>query len=132
MTYQIYYLPKDAEPGSRGYTMFDIEYYMKSAEFPSDMKGMEGLYYNSELHCLPCVEGLTYFLRDRIGEIDVDEFVKDGHEIQELRGLLWEWNNNRPKLYEEANDFHYHKFGKELRKIIDSFCEKYGLHLNID
>lgn len=131
MVYQIYYLPKDAEPGSRGYTMFDIEYYMKEQVTPPDVISLVKNYY-SELHCLPCVDGLTYFLRDKISEIDVDEFVKDATEIQELRGRLWEWNNNRPKSYEEAYDFHYHKFGKELRKILDDFCEKYGLYLNID
>lgn len=27
MTYQIYYMPKNFTRNSRGYTMFDIEYY---------------------------------------------------------------------------------------------------------
>ena len=129
MVYQIYYTPKNAPKGNRGYCMFDIEYYLKVA-YPRDMKVM---FWQSELHCLPCVEGLSYFVRDKSDEnFDVGQFVKDATEIQELRGLLWEWNNNKPKPKEEAEEFHYHKFGKELKEKIDKFCEKYDLWLNID
>lgn len=125
MVYQICYTPKGAKPGDRGYCMFDIEYYMKQSE-----KDKEKWY--SELHCLPCVDGLTYFLKDKINEIDVDQFVKDANEIQEIRGFLYERNDNRPKEYEEANEFHYHKFRKTFEDILNNFKYKYDLWINVD
>lgn len=126
MTYQLGYTPKDS-PNSRGYVMFDIEYYLKQSE-----KDKEKWY--SELHCLPCVDGLTYFLKDVLKNEKFDhvQFVKDAMEIQELRGLLYERHDNRPKEHEEASDFHYRVFGQKVKDILSNFREKYGLWINID
>ena len=127
MTYQIYYVPKDADPKSRGVCMFDIEYYSKQSDQD------KSLWY-SEIHCLPCVDGIAYFLKDKFGEegFDIKEFVADGTEIQEIRGLLWERFNNRAKPMNEHEEFHYHVFGKRLKEILDGFCKKYNCWLNID
>ena len=127
MVYQICYTPKDAKPGSRGVCMFDIEYHMKQSE-----KDKEKWY--SELHCLPCVDGLCYFINDKAKDKDfnIDQFVKDATEIQEIRGFLYERNDNRPKEYEEANEFHYHKFRKAFEDILNNFKYKYDLWINVD
>lgn len=44
MTYEIYYIPKDAEKGHRGYALFDIEYYLTY--------GKDKEKWFSEIHCL--------------------------------------------------------------------------------
>jgi len=127
MTYQIYYVPKDDDQNSRGFCLFNIEYYEK--QYESDKK----LWY-SEIDCLPCVDGMTYLLKDMFENKDFDykTFINDATEIQELRGLLFERFDNKPKPSEENSDFHYHVFGKRVREIIDEFCKKYNCWLNID
>ena len=127
MVYQIYFLSKDEKQSGRGTTMFDIEYYMKKNE-------IDGSTWYSEVHCLPCVDGLTHFLKEQRAndEFDYDEFIKNGMEIQEIRGLLYETYDNKPKVYKEANYFHYHVFGEILEKKIHAFADKYGLFINVD
>ena len=126
MTYQIYYLPKEESEGSRGYTLFDIEYYQKPCE-------KSGNWY-SEISCLPIVEGIALFIKDSVGNknFDFKEFLRDAHEIQEVRGLLYEYYNNKPRPSDDANDFHYHVFGKALEVMINEFSKKYGLFVNRD
>ena len=126
MTYQIYYISKDEQNNSRGYTLFDIEYYQKQSEILKD--------WYSEIHCLPIVEGIAHFLKDNINNKDFpfEEFVKDADEIQDIRGLLYERYDNKPKSHTDANHFHYHVFGKTLKEKIDKFANKYGLSINID
>lgn len=128
MVYQIYYLPDGSPEGSRGYTVFDIEYYLKQSGKDKDL-------WFSEIHCLPCVEGISRFLKDQLGKDDFDfeQFIKDGEELQEIRGFLWERHNNKPKEYQDANEFHYHQFGIELKSILEIFVRKYnGMNLNVD
>lgn len=126
MTYQIYYSPKGEEKNSRGYTLFDIEYYQKQSDKTKE--------WYSEIHCLPIVEGIAYFLKDSLNNKDFsfEEFVKESGEIQEIRGLLYERYDNKPKPSTDANHFHYHVFGKILEEKIDKFASKYGLFVNID
>ena len=129
MTYQIYYRPDNSAENSRGYVMFDIEYYCEQSQTKDK--------WFSEIRCLPCVEGNTRFLRDVFEhKIDIDfdfeEFIKEGTEIQELRGLLYEKFNNKPKEYEESREFHYHIFGKVLEKLLNDFANKYKLYINKD
>lgn len=127
MTYQIYYMPKGSKDNNRGNVMFDIEYYMEESEVKND-------YWFSDIDCLPCIEGITYFLKDKQGDnnFDYDEFVNLGEEIQEIRGLLYERYNNKPKIYDEARVFHYKVFGKILEEKIEAFANKYNLYINID
>ena len=126
MTYQIYYIPKGMQNNSRGYTLFDIEYYQEQSINSKD--------WYSEIDCLPVVEGIAYFLKDAFNDKDFifEDFVKESDEIQEIRGLLFECYDNKPKSHIDAHHFHYHIFGKVLKEKIDAFCDKYGLHVNID
>ena len=126
MTYQIYYIPKGEENNSRGYTLFDIEYYKKQSDKTKD--------WYSEIHCLPIVEGIAYFLKDTLNSKDFifEDFVKESDEIQEIRGLLYERYDNKPKPNIDANHFHYHVFGQILKEKIDKFANKYGLFVNTD
>ena len=127
MTYQIYYMPKDFTRNSRVYTMFDIEYYRKQSQTKDK--------WFSDISCLPCVEGLTHFLKDKFNEdinFDIEEFTKAAIEIQEVRGLLYERFNNTPRENKEANHFHYHVFGETLEKLLNNFADKYGLYINKD
>ena len=127
MTYQIYYKPENSAENSRGYVMFDIEYYCEQSQTKDK--------WFSEISCLPCVEGLTHFLKDKFTEdinFDIEEFTKAAIEIQEVRGLLYERFNNTPKENKEANHFHYHVFGETLEKLLNNFADKYGLYINKD
>ena len=127
MTYQIYYMPKDFTRNSRGYVMFDIEYYREQSQTKDK--------WFSEIRCLPCVEGLTHFLKDKFNEdinFDIEEFSNSAIEIQEVRGLLYERFNNTPRENKEANHFHYHVFGETLEKLLNNFADKYGLYINKD
>jgi hypothetical protein len=126
MTYQIYYIPKGEPNSSRGYTLFDIEYYQEQSDKSKD--------WYSEIHCLPVVEGIAYFLKDALNNKDFmfEDFIKEADEIQEIRGLLYERYDNKPKSHTDAHHFHYHIFGNVLKEIVDKFANKYGLFVNID
>ena len=130
MTYYLGYTPRDKQ-NARGFVMFDIEYYKKQNE-----KNKEEWY--NEISCLPCVDGITMFLKDKFNEpgFDYEQFIKDAYEIQEVRGLLsehqWNGQNNCPKSSKDADNFHYHIFGKVIEKLFDDFTKKYGLWINID
>ena len=127
MTYQIYYKPETSAENSRGYVMFDIEYYREQSQTKDK--------WFSEIRCLPCVEGLTHFLKDKFNEdinFDIEEFTNSAIEIQEVRGLLYERFNNTPRENKEANHFHYHVFGETLEKLLNNFADKYGLYINKD
>ena len=106
--------------------MFDIECYQEQSDRSKD--------WYSEIYCLPVVEGIAYFLKDAFNNKDFifEDFLKESGEIQEIRGLLHERYDNRPKPLMEAQHFHYHVFGKTLKEKIDKFTDKYGLLLNID
>ena len=130
MIYYLGYTPKDKQ-NTRGFVMFDIEYYQKQND-----KNKEEWY--SEISCLPCVDGLTRFLKDKFDEpgFDYAQFIKDAEEIQEVRGLLyehkWDGQDNRPKSSKDSDNFHYHIFGKVIEKLFDDFTKKYGMWINID
>lgn len=116
MTYQLYYTAKDG----RDYVLFDIEYYLKKVDNSEE--------WNSEISCLPIVKGIYHFIKD----FNLDEFVNDATGIQEIRGLLYEQYNNKPKSKFEASNFHYKIFGKVLEGMLNDFANKYGLYINRD
>ena len=122
MTYQLYYTAKDG----RDYVLFDIEYYLKKID------NSEKWY--SEIHCLPLVKGISYFIKERLNNKDFNfnEFIKDATDIQEIRSLLYEQYNNKPKSKSEASNFHYKIFGKILEGMLNDFANKYGLYINRD
>lgn len=130
MIYYLKYTPKDQQ-NSRGVVVFDIEYYKERSDKDEDL-------WNSEISCLPCVDGLTIFLKDKFNEpeFDVKQFIKDATEIQEVRGLLyenmWEGQSNRPKPAKDANNFHYNIFGKVIENLFEEFTKKYGMWISRD
>ena len=130
MVYYLKYTPK-GQQNSRGVVVFDIEYYKERSDKDKDL-------WNSEISCLPCVDGLTIFLKDKFNEPDFDDkqFIKDAIKIQEVRGLLyennWEGQSNRPKPAEDANNFHYNIFGKVIEKLFEDFTKKYGMWISRD
>ena len=90
--------------------------------------------WNSEIRCLPLVKGISYFIKERINNKDsnFDEFIKDATDIQEIRGLLHENWDNRPKPIANARDFHYIVFGKGLDSMLNIFADTYVLRINRD
>lgn len=120
-------MTKDSKNSERGIVMFDIEYYLSKSEVRNN-------YWFSELSCLPCVKGMVSFLKDKRNDenFNYDEFIELAEEIQEIRGLLYERYNNKPKPYDEANEFYYKVFGKILEEKLETFANKYNLYINID
>ena len=130
MIYYLKYTPKDQQ-NSRGVVVFDIEYYKERSD-------KDEYLWNSEISCLPCVDGLTIFLKDKFNEpdFDVKQFITDATEIQEVRGLLyenmWEGQSNRPKPAKDADNFHYNIFGKVIENLFEEFTKKYGMWISRD
>ena len=130
MIYYLKYTPKDQQ-NSRGVVVFDIEYYKERSDKDEDL-------WNSEISCLPCVDGLTIFLKDKFNEpdFDVKQFITDATKIQEVRGLLyenmWEGQSNRPKPAKDADNFHYNIFGKVIENLFEDFTKKYGMWISRD
>ena len=128
MTYQINYLD---EATNKWFCVFDVEYYLTKSEIKED-------FWFSEIHVLPILDGFSKFLFNKIykkyedNEEKFQEFLDETNQIQELRCLLYERYNNKPKPHKEASEFHYHSFGDILREILESYVKKYGLSLNID
>ena len=60
------------------------------------------------------------------------EFFNDIHEIDNLRGWLWEKEKNWAVAKETAEERHYHYYLPKLRKIIGNFANKYGFETNED
>ena len=119
MTYEIYWGEDFTK--HRGWTLFDIEYYQKSTDVP-------GKYY-SEIRVLPDAEGLLRFFDTKKDDstFDKERFIQDCITIQELRAWLFE-----VAVYTIKDASHYGERYKHIKRIIDDFCEKYGLYLNID
>ena len=112
MTYNICYKPKGSE---KEYVMFDIEYYMNFFD-------EENKLWNSELHSLACVEGLTHFLKEikNLG-FDYEKFIERAKEIEEMRMILHEYFDNKPREYEDAHYFHYNVFKPLLDQKLRDF-----------
>lgn len=125
MTYQIIYRPNGIENRSGEMVMFDIEYYLKEFE--------NKLWY-SEISCVPIIKGLTCFFKDRFKDENFNhiEFMEDATHIQEIRADLYEKNDNKPKVFDDARNFHYKVFGNHLTEKLRWFAEKYGLVINVD
>lgn len=125
MTYKIIYRSNGIENRSGEMVMFDIEYYLKKFE--------NKLWY-SEIDCVPIIKGLTCFLKDRFEDENFNhiEFMEDATYIQEIRVDLYEKNDNKPKVFNDAQNFHYMVFGNHLTEKLRWFAEKYGLVINVD
>ena len=122
MTFQIYWT-EDINK-HRGYTMFDIEYYQTKVDKNK---------WQSELHVLPCVEGLVRYVTAQKDNPDfyVDEFIADSEVIQELRRWLWEIDgrNNKPDADGKS---HYGERYQYIETLINDYAKKYGCYVNRD
>jgi hypothetical protein len=95
--------------------------------------GIKPCWY-SEINCGVCVKGISKFLQDKLKDVsfNIDEFITDSEEIQEIRGWLWETHENNLCNLDACSERHYHKFKPELDNIIKNYCQKYGLSINVD
>lgn len=123
----IYYIRYNKE--DEKYTMFDIEYYLK--EFNSEKKE-----WLSEIHVSIIPNGYTRFLADKLREeafdtFNLEYFIQDVNKIDNLRGLLYECYDNRPRSFSDAKVFQ-REFGEKIKKILTEFVEKYNLSLEVD
>ena len=119
MVYQIYY--GDERPRK---VLFDIEYYLIQSDTDKNK-------WMVELHSTPVLSDSVRFVRDILRPELVDDFIKDCAELEDLRGWIWERHMNLPRSMEDASESKK-KWGKYIEGRIKYFCEKYGLHLNID
>ena len=121
MVYQIYYGNRDV--------MFDIEFYQTKSEH----KNTKGLWC-SEIKVLPCVEGITRFLESKRNDdsFDYGEFIREAHEIQELRGWLYERSGNKYCEYDVNNQLHYYTRREYIETVINDFADLYNLSINRD
>ena len=127
MIYQIYY--GNSRPRQ---VLFDIEYYLALVE---DDLPTKGLWY-VELHSNSFISGSIDFLWDTFANkggvfFSLVEFKKDCHELEELRGWLWESHSNRPRPKDDAIKDEY-EWGEYVREKIYSFANKYELNVNKD
>ena len=124
----VLYIYKQNEDGGRN-VIFDIEFYLKDDNF------RDGRLWYSELHVCTMVKNLLMWYKDsqhNFTEETEQEFFNDIHEIDNLRGWLWEKEKNWPVFSEKADERHYHDFLPKLRKIIGDFANKYGFETNED
>ena len=119
MVYQIYY-------GNRK-TVFDIEYYMTINERKNDTE--EKWYV--EIHSRPILSESVQFVRDILKPEQVEEFIKDCAELEDLRGWIWEKHRNWDRDIDAAKK-DYREWMVHIEERINSFCDKYGLKLNMD
>ncbi len=122
MVYQIYY-----GNGRPGLTLFDIEYYLTLDESKKDTD--ERWYV--ELHSSPVLSESVRFVRDILKPELVEDFIKDCAELEDLRGWIWERHRNWLRTMEDAQKDKT-EWGKYIEERIKTFCDKYGLYLNVD
>lgn len=124
----VLYIYKQNEDGGRN-VIFDIEFYLKNDDF------REGRLWYSELHVCTMVKNLLIWYKNNqhnFTEETEQEFFNDIHEIDNLRGWLWEKEKNWAVSSEKAEERHYHDFLPKIRKIIGDFADKYGFEINED
>ena len=74
MTYQIYYMQENS---NKTHVLFDIEYYLTKA------KNLDEWF--SEISCLPIVDGIAYFLRDKLNDEKFDFVFMDANKGEYLK-----------------------------------------------
>ena len=124
----VLYIYKQNEDGGRN-VIFDIEFYLKDDNF------RDGRLWYSELHVCTMVKNLLIWYKNNqhnFTEENEQEFFNDIHEIDNLRGWLWEKEKNWATSSEKARKRHDHDFLPKLRKIVNDFANKYGFETNED
>ena len=124
----VLYIYKQNEDGGRN-VIFDIEFYLKDDNF------RDGRLWYSELHVCTMVKNLLIWYKNNqhnFTEETEQEFLNDIHEIDNLRGWLWEKEKNWATSSEKARRRHDRDFLPKLRKIVNDFANKYGFEINED
>ena len=124
----VLYIYKQNEDGGRN-VIFDIEFYLKDDNF------RDGRLWYSELHVCTMVKNLLIWYKNNqhnFTEETEQEFLNDIHEIDNLRGWLWEKEKNWATSSEKARRRHDRDFLPKLRKIVNDFADKYGFETNED
>ena len=98
--------------------MFDIDYWLKIAEWSKDER-------YSDISVTPIVDGIVRYIHEH-PDINIEEFIADATEIQELRRWLFEINGNK------SSEDHYGTRYTELKTKIYGFAVKYELEVNVD
>lgn len=129
MVYYVQYTLQD----NTDVILFDIEYYLKEGENTNANQWNNRLWF-SEIKPVSVIGGITRFLKEKFQEpnFDSEDFIKDAHQIEELRCLLYETYDNKPKSHEDSEQSHYNVFMPKLKQILEGFCNKWGFYLNID
>ena len=116
--------------------MFDIELYIKESDVSKEYS--EKLYY-TEIKPYIIAEGISNYVFNEIKTKEqLDEFIFDTNQIDELRALLFEgewiipnWTNeplNCSAAGARLCKIHRQRFVK----IMKDFCEKFNLELSVD
>ena len=124
----VLYIYKQNEDGGRN-VIFDIEFYLKDDNF------QDGRLWYSELHVVTMVKNLLIWYKNNqhnFTEEAEQELLNDIHEIDNLRGWLWEKEKNWATSSENARRRHDRDFLPKLRKIVNDFANKYGFEINED
>lgn len=126
MTYHIYYMPSENTETGNEYCLFDIEYYLDRDKLKSDR-------WYTKIICWPLIRGLAFFFKEKFNDkdFDMESFVLDADFLQDLRKLFSARIDNRPRKITEARQYHYNVLEKDLRKILEDFCNKYNLTFEI-
>ena len=98
--------------------LFDIEYWLKIAEWSKDER-------YSDISVTPIVDGIVRYIHEH-PDINIEEFIADATEIQELRRWLFEINGNK------SSEGHYDTRFMELKIKIYDFAIKYDLEVIVD
>lgn len=106
------------------YTLFDVEVWRDKQEKTNK--------WYTELRAYSFVEGVARYLMAQNDNVnfDVEEFIKDASEIEELRRWIWEVafytfkENDFQDAHKQKCDY--------VRNKMKAFCEKYECYLNED
>jgi 5-formyltetrahydrofolate cyclo-ligase len=106
--------------------IFDVEFWLE----PSDHE--INLWY-SRIKITPVTNGIIDLVSRLIwdGAENLDALKSDAREITHL----FYWLNGEPNEslpIEAAEKRHYHVFMPHIREVLERFCDKYNLELNID
>lgn len=123
MVYQIYYPIDDARPRR---VLFDIEIWLVHNDVDTSTYYTE---INADSFVSGCVE---YFLdKSKDKNFNWKEFKEDCEALEELRGWLYEWKENKPIEHDAAEERMFEE-QDQVRNMVKRFAEKYGLMINED
>lgn len=112
----------DYEKNGTLYVLYDIEIWLNHVR----TDGTNDDWQTDLIHsCMS--NNIAQYIFDNIhNQNTLDEFKKDAHEIDELRGYLFEHHRNYYYPYKEAKDKFENEFIPEIEKIIYGFAKKWN------